>query len=178
MTSIRALLAALLRAARTLWSGIAVAFNLLKRIVSWLIVTLVGRWEWQAPAWLPWTVKHSTRGRRYLAANPTRAAALAVAILAAAGGYAWYATRPKPHYVTYSVKAPGLTEYNDKGISSIKLLTIGFSESAAPLRQVQKVVTTRCILSRVSLPPRAARMPLSILTVMGVSSRGMASAAE
>ena len=62
-------------------------------------------------------------------------------LLAAGGGYVWYATRPKPHYVTYVVNAPGLTEYNDNGISSIKPLTIVFSESAAPLKQLQKAVT-------------------------------------
>ena len=29
-------------------------------------------------------------------------------------------TLPKPHYVTYAVEAPGLTDYNDEGVSSIK----------------------------------------------------------
>src|SRR5204862_7076209 len=44
------------------------------------------------------------------------------------------------HYVTYVVGAPGLTEYDDKGISSIKPLTILFNESAAPLKSMQKAV--------------------------------------
>ena len=62
-------------------------------------------------------------------------------------GSAWYLTRPKPHYVTYAVTAPGLTEYNDSGIASIKPLTIAFSESAAPLKQIKTAVTSGIDLS-------------------------------
>ena len=40
------------------------------------------------------------------------------------------------------------------------------------------IVTTASSRSRVSFPPRAARTPLSMLSVIGVSSRGIASAAE
>ena len=40
------------------------------------------------------------------------------------------------------VSPPGLTEYDDNGISSIKPLKIVFSESAAPLEQMQKAVTS------------------------------------
>jgi uncharacterized protein YfaS (alpha-2-macroglobulin family) len=147
MTRIRALLAALLRATRALTAGIVTAIRFLKRKLSVLTVLLVGRWEWQAPAWLRWSGRQTVRGRRYLAANPKRGATLLILVLAAGSGFVWWATRPKPHYVTYSVGAPGLTEYNDKGISSIKLLTIGFNESAASLKQVQKAVTTGIELS-------------------------------
>ena len=40
------------------------------------------------------------------------------------------------------------------------------------------IVTFAASRSPVPLPPRAARTPLSIVIVIGVSSRGMASAAE
>ena len=78
----------------------------------------------------------TSSGRRHPRANPRQAGGLAVAMLAVAGALAWYFTRPTPHYVTYSVSAPGLTEYNDNGISSIKPLKIVFSESAAPLKPI------------------------------------------
>ena len=113
----------------------------LRRSVAWLIVNLIGRWNWQAPAWLTWTGSRSARGWRYLRAHRARAGAAAIAVVAIGGGVAWYVTRPTPDYVTYRIDGPGLTEYNDDGISSIKPVTIVFSESAAPLKQLQKPVT-------------------------------------
>ena len=72
---------------------------------------------------------------------------MALALAVGAGGYAWYVTRPKPHYVTYTVTEPGLTEYNANGIASIKPLTIVFNESAAPLKQIKTAVTSGVDLS-------------------------------
>src|SRR5215207_5432292 len=131
MTQLHALLAALRRAART---GVAA--------LPQLLAAVFGRWQWQAPRWVSWTGGQATRGRRYLSANPMRGAAVVLMLIAIGGAAYWYVNRPKPHYVTYVVGAPGLTEYNDSGISSIKPLTIVFSESAAPLKTLQKVVTT------------------------------------
>jgi uncharacterized protein YfaS (alpha-2-macroglobulin family) len=113
----------------------------LRRAVVWLFVNLFGRWQWQSPAWLSWIGARGGRGWRYLRGNPVRAAAAVVLVIAAGGVIGWYLTRPVPDYVTYVVNAPGLTEYNDDGISSIKPATIVFSESAAPLKQIQKAVT-------------------------------------
>ena len=76
-----------------------------------------------------------------------RAGLLALTVAAIGGGTAWYLTRPKPHYVTFTFAEPGLTEYNDNGISSIKPLTIAFSESAAPLKQIKTIVTSGIDLS-------------------------------
>ena len=94
-----------------------------RNVVRWL-VALVGRWEWQAPAWLPWVGRRSVRGWRRATATRARAATLAAAVLAIAAASVWWFTRPTPHYVTYSVSPPGLTEYDDDGISSIKPLSI------------------------------------------------------
>ena len=105
----------------------------LQRIALRWLVALVGRWEWQAPAWLPWVGRQSALGWRRATATRARTATLAAAVLAITGASVWWFTRPTPHYVTYSVTPPGLTEYNDNGISSIKPLSIVFSESAAPL---------------------------------------------
>ena len=98
-------------------------------------------------ALITWSGAQFSRGRRYLVANPAHAVLLALALAGAGGGLAWYLTRPKPEYVTYAVMAPELTEYNEKGISLIHPLTIEFSESAAPLKQVQKAVTAGISMS-------------------------------
>ncbi|HEX3702988.1 MAG TPA: alpha-2-macroglobulin [Vicinamibacterales bacterium] len=142
MTRIRAPFAAVGRAARQLVSAIVTSARVLTRIVGWLIVALFGRLEWRPPVWVTEARVRTVRGWRYLTANPKRAAVFVALLLTAIGGSVWYATRPKPHYLRYTVSAPGLTEYNDKGISSIKPLTVTFNESAAPLKSVQQNVTT------------------------------------
>jgi alpha-2-macroglobulin len=108
--------------------------------LRWL-VALVGRWEWQAPAWLPWVGRQLGGGWRRATATRARAATLGAVVMTVAGAGAWWLTRPTPQYVSYSVTPPGLTEYDDNGISSIKPLRIVFSESVAPLAQMQKAVT-------------------------------------
>jgi len=87
------------------------------------------------------------RGRRWLAAKPARAALVAAALVATGGAAYWYATRPTPHYVRFAVVPPGLTQYDDNGIASIKPMKVVFTESAAPLRQLQKTVTAGIDLS-------------------------------
>jgi uncharacterized protein YfaS (alpha-2-macroglobulin family) len=111
------------------------------------VIFLFGRWTWQAPPWLAWTGAQAARGERALAAHPKRAGLLALALILAVAGSLWFLTRPKPHYVTYVVTGPGLTGYNANGIASIKPLTIVFSESAAPLKQIKTAVTTGIELS-------------------------------
>src|SRR5262245_7851548 len=105
---------------QSLVSRVRVVGRVLRRAFLWLLVAVVGRLEWQAPPWLAWSSRHSARGWRFATANRTRIATLGVTLLAGAGAVAWYVTRPTPHYVTYTVTPPGLTEYDDNGISSIK----------------------------------------------------------
>jgi uncharacterized protein YfaS (alpha-2-macroglobulin family) len=111
------------------------------------LVFLFGRWTWESPPWLSWTGAQVARGGRTLAAHPKRAGLLALTLMLAVAGSLWYVTRPRPHYVTHVVTEPGLTEYNDNGIASIKPLTIVFSESAAPLKQIKTAVTSGIDLS-------------------------------
>jgi len=118
-----------------------------KRVVRRLVVNLIGRWQWQPPGWLAWIGTSAVRGWRYVVSDKKRAILTTLLIVAAGGGSAWYATRPTPHYVIYTISAPGLTEYNDTGISSIKPLKVSFSESAAPLKQIQKAVPTGIAVS-------------------------------
>ncbi len=108
--------------------------------ISWLSARAIGRWEWQPPAWLPWIGGRLAQGFHYIAADAKRAAIFALVLMGAVGGLVWYKNRPVPHYVTYAITDPGLTEYSDKGIFSIKPLIVEFSESAAPLQQVDKTM--------------------------------------
>jgi uncharacterized protein YfaS (alpha-2-macroglobulin family) len=112
-----------------------------------LLAAIFGIWTWEAPSWLTWMWIRIARGARAIVAHPVRAGLLALAVSTAAGGTAWYLTRPKPLYVTYKITEPGLTEYNANGISAIKPLTIVFGESAAPLKQIKTVITSGVELS-------------------------------
>src|SRR5215469_14628700 len=109
--------------------------------LSWLSVRVIGHWEWHPPSWLPWIFGHIVAGWRFLWADTRRAITAGVNLLSVLSGWVWYKTRPVPHYVTYTMTAPGLTEYGEKGISSIKPFVVEFSESAAPLQQIEKAVT-------------------------------------
>src|ERR1700722_7231822 len=129
LASLRLLWAALLRAVMKLTSGI-----------SWLSARVIGKWKWQPPSWAPWIGRRIAQGGHYVAADSRRAAVFVLVLMGAVGGLVWYRNRPVPHYVAYSVTGPGLTEYGDKGISSIKPLIVQFSESAAPLQQVDKTI--------------------------------------
>ena len=120
---------------------------MLQRTALRWLVALVGRWEWQAPAWLPWVGRQSVRGWRRATATRARAATLAAVVMTVAGAGVWWFTRPTPHYVSYLVTPPGLTEYDDNGISSIKPLRVVFSESVAPLARMQKAVTKGLTMS-------------------------------
>lgn len=115
--------------------------GVLRRSSVLLLNNLIGRWRWEAPPWLAATGRTAARGGRYLRARPPLAIAVALVVAAGIGGYVWWLVQPEPHRVTYTLAEPGLTEYNERGISSIKPLTVTFSESAAPLRLMKNAVT-------------------------------------
>lgn len=128
-------------------SRLVTVWRFLQRHAARLLVAVFGSWAWQAPPWLPWLWRQTARGWRYATATRARAATFAIALFAAAGAVTWYATRPTPHYVLYAVTSPGLTEYDENGISSIKPLVVTFTESAARLEQMQKAVTRGITIS-------------------------------
>jgi uncharacterized protein YfaS (alpha-2-macroglobulin family) len=119
--------------------------------VSWVITRTFGVFEWHPPAWVDrFTPQVTGAGRktaRFVTADWKRTTAIAVALVALFAGYRWYRSRPKPHYVDFTVTAPALTQYGDNGISSIYPLKIQFAESAAPLQQVEKKVATGVTMS-------------------------------
>src|SRR5690242_341206 len=115
---------------KTLWSG-----------VTWIFARVIGRLSWDPPGWavpaglgLHTAWRFGTRSRRRLA--------IELALLAVIfGAVYWYVNLPTPHYVAYTVEDPRLTEYDDKGISSIKPMKVSFVEAAAPLKSIEKQVT-------------------------------------
>jgi hypothetical protein len=114
---------------------------------SWLSGHLIGHWNWQPPSWLGWLGRQFVQIWRFIASDIKRAAIVLLALISMAGAWLWYKSLPVPHYVKYTVTPPALTEYGDKGISSIKPLMIEFKESAAPLQSIEKNVTTGIELS-------------------------------
>src|SRR6185369_1780018 len=103
---------------------------------------LLGQWQWQAPPWIEWARRQITRAQQFFAADHRRIYALSAAVVVIGFAVVFYVNRPKPHYVAYDVTPPGLTEYNEKGISKIYPLKVSFNEPAAPLKQIEKRVTT------------------------------------
>ena len=132
---------------RAAWAALARAAQKVPGGVARVSERAIGRWNWQPPAWLAWSGRRVAQSGRYLAADKKRAGIALIALVGIAGGWLWYKSRPVPHYVTYTISAPGLTEYGDKGISSIKPLAVKFSEPAAPLQQVEKTVTAGIAIS-------------------------------
>jgi uncharacterized protein YfaS (alpha-2-macroglobulin family) len=110
-------------------------------VIAQIAAPVLGRWQWQPPAWIQFLARQIKRGAGFLAADIRRIAVAALIIISAVAGYVWYKHRPIPHYVEVTVTAPDLTEYNDKGISVIHPLDIAFSEPAAPLDKIDKTVT-------------------------------------
>ena len=66
-------------------------------ILAWLIVIVIGRWQWRAPSWVVWLKAKTAGSRRHLAANPKHATLLALVVVSIGGAYLWYASRPRQH---------------------------------------------------------------------------------
>src|ERR1051325_7145304 len=107
----------------------------------------IGHVTWRPPRWISWTAAQIRRAGRQLWTHPAQLAGVVVAIVAIAGGAYWYSTRPTPHYVGYAVAFPALTEFNDNGTRTVRPLSVQFAEPVAPLRLIQKPVTTGIALS-------------------------------
>ena len=112
-----------------------------------LMPKVVGHWQWKAPPWIPWLGRKASAFRSYLNADPKRAIAFAVGVGVVGVALIWYLNLPEPHYVVYAVNAPALTTYDENGIKKIYPLQVAFTESTAPLKYVQKVVTEGISLS-------------------------------
>src|SRR5438105_4042689 len=93
-----------------------------------LFTYLIGNWQWNAPPWLK-SIRHRTAlAWNYFAADVKRAGVPLLVAVTLAAGFLWYISLPQPHYVTFGVTTPQLTEYNERGISRIYPLRVVFSE--------------------------------------------------
>src|SRR5262245_24059784 len=106
-----------------------------------------GRWNWQRPAWVAAAGRRIANALLYISADARRIGAGLLVSAGLASAWVWYATRPTPHYVTYTVTPPPLTEYNWNDTPIIQPATFEFSESAAALEEIDKPVIAGIALS-------------------------------
>ena len=108
------------------------------------IESVLGRFEWHAPAWAQ-SIGHGLRAVwRVVVAHKAAAlkagGAAALIALVVVGGKAWYDSRPRPIEVTFQVAPPSVTRYEATEAKPYPLV-VHFSASAAPLNLVGKEVT-------------------------------------
>lgn len=112
------------------------ALRMVLRVLGLLLRPLLGRFAWTPPRW-------ADAARR----RPRRSAGIAalVVLIAAAGwlGWQWYVHRPHPPRMTFEVTAPAVTDYSRQQQAEpvVHPLLVTFSGSAAPIENVDKVVT-------------------------------------
>ena len=109
---------------------------------SWSFSDIFGHWQWESPAWFKWVGLQWSRFTGYLAADRKRIAGLLVLLIAAGTAFAWYELRPRPDYVEYSVSPPPLTTYDEMGIQHIRPMRVDFIRPVAPLKNIEKAVTS------------------------------------
>jgi len=116
------------------------------KLIAAVLAVVFGRFDWQAPGWLPPLQRGLTAGAAAVRARPRRYGGIAAAVLAVAAigllGYRWWLALPRPPApvaVQFSVSAPGLTDYRKAPIV-VHALRVSFSDSAAVLALVGKPV--------------------------------------
>src|ERR1017187_4321922 len=92
---------------RAAWAALARAAQKVPGGIARVSERAIGRWNWQPPAWLAWSRRRVAQAVCYVAADKKRAGIVLIALVGIAGGWLWYKSRPVPHYVTYTISAPG-----------------------------------------------------------------------
>ncbi|MDC8011290.1 alpha-2-macroglobulin [Tahibacter soli] len=118
----------------------------LLRMLGVALSFVVGRVNWQAPAWMLAIERGGVAGANAVRANPGRAAAV-VGTLALVVGGGWFGYRawrdrprpPEPVAVTFAVTAPRTTNYESEP-TDVAPLQVQFSGSVAPIDKVGKEV--------------------------------------
>lgn len=126
-----------------LWRLVAFILRMLGVALSFV----VGRVNWQAPAWMLALERGGLAAAGAVRANPGRTAAI-VGTLAVLGGGGWFGYQawrdrprpPEPVAVTFKVTAPRPTNYEAEPID-VTPLYVQFSASVAPIDKAGKEVT-------------------------------------
>lgn len=124
-----------------------VSFTTARQALGRLFHSLFGEFSWQAPAWIRSFHATAAQAGKYILDDSRRIAAVLLALGSLAAGLYWYKHRPIPHYVTYELTAPALTEYDSAGNPYIHPLSVQFSASAARIEDVGKAATAAIKLS-------------------------------
>lgn len=133
---------------RTVGVGVWRGLRGLAGAVASLFAALFGSIDWYAPDWLRFlgrrlrmlweSLLESVRER------PARGAAalvvLAVMVASGAGAWRWYQALPKPQLVAFELTAPARTCYECEPPGAPNPLRIRFTESVAPLDDVDKAL--------------------------------------
>src|SRR5437764_7073214 len=110
-----------------IFAGLPDSPNPILQFLLNLIAKIFGHVQWQAPEWIQWTGLQLRHAVRYLLADRKRLLIASLAFVTVAGAFTWYKLRPRPHFVEYTVTAPKLTEYDEKGNPSIDPLMVDFN---------------------------------------------------
>lgn len=116
-----------------LWWGLVYSLSFVFKGLFSLLWALLGKPSWQPPSW------PGNLGRTALA-HPGRALGLLATTVAIASAGWWWVHRPQPpepERITFSVSAPGLTDYRQAPIA-VQALRVSFSGSVAPIDLVGK----------------------------------------
>lgn len=118
------------------------AIMLALRVLGFLLRPLLGRFAWTPPAW-------ANAARRQPRRSFGVVVLLAMLVVAGWAGWHWYTHRPQPPQMTFVVATPAVTDYSQQIQKEpvIHPLVVTFSGSAAPIEQVDKVVTQGVTLS-------------------------------
>lgn len=110
--------------------------------LAWLLRPVFGNVQWSSPPWL-----------RAARAKPRESLRIVgvVVVVALAGwfGWNWYAHRPHPQYMDFTVAAPAVTDYSQQVQKTpvVHPLVVTFAGSAAPIERVDKAVTQGITIS-------------------------------
>lgn len=116
-----------------LWWGLVYSLSFVFKGLFTLLWALLGKPSWQPPSW------PGNLGRTALAHPGRTLGVLATTVALASAGW-WWVHRPQPpepERITFSVSAPGLTDYRQAPIA-VQPLRVSFSGSVAPIDLVGK----------------------------------------
>ena len=122
------------------------------KFIKSILRGLFGSFAWQAPRWWAAPAQRVANFVAWARANRALAAGSGAALLAvtaiAVGGAWWWKNRPQPQYTAISLTVPSAMDLDDVSAKPLPLV-LEFSDSVAPLSNIDKTVTAGVALSPV-----------------------------